>query len=80
MIEIAIRRRLGGFDLAVELEAAEDQIVVLFGPSGAGKSMTLASVAGLLRPDSGRIVAGDGSCSILRPESISRPSSGTSVW
>lgn len=58
MIEISIRRRLAGFDLAVDLESVEDQIVVLFGPSGAGKSMTLASVAGLVAPDSGRIVAG----------------------
>jgi molybdate transport system ATP-binding protein len=29
---------------------------VLFGPSGSGKSLTLAAVAGLLRPDEGRIV------------------------
>jgi molybdate transport system ATP-binding protein len=58
MIEIAIRKRLGGFELGVELLAAENQIIVLFGPSGAGKSMTLASVAGLVLPDSGRIVVG----------------------
>jgi molybdate transport system ATP-binding protein len=30
--------------------------IVLFGPSGAGKSITLRAVAGLLRPDAGRIV------------------------
>lgn len=29
--------------------------VVLFGPSGAGKSLTLRAVAGLMRPDAGRI-------------------------
>ena len=58
MFEIAIRKRVGAFELAVELEAAENQIIVLFGPSGAGKSMTLASVAGFVAPDSGRIVAG----------------------
>jgi ABC-type Fe3+/spermidine/putrescine transport system ATPase subunit len=28
---------------------------VLFGPSGSGKSLTLAAIAGLLRPDAGRI-------------------------
>jgi len=28
---------------------------VIFGPSGAGKSLTLQAIAGLLRPDSGRI-------------------------
>jgi molybdate transport system ATP-binding protein len=31
---------------------------VLFGPSGAGKSLTLALVAGLRRPDAGRIALG----------------------
>jgi molybdate transport system ATP-binding protein len=34
-------------------------ITVLFGPSGAGKSTTLAAVAGLIRPQKGRITLGD---------------------
>lgn len=34
---------------------ATTQRVVLFGPSGAGKSLTLQAVAGLLRPDEGKI-------------------------
>lgn len=34
-------------------------ITVLFGPSGAGKSRTLACIAGLVRPDHGRIVLGE---------------------
>ncbi|MBT2794627.1 sulfate/molybdate ABC transporter ATP-binding protein [Paraburkholderia strydomiana] len=34
---------------------ATTQRVVLFGPSGAGKSLTLQAIAGLLRPDEGRI-------------------------
>jgi molybdate transport system ATP-binding protein len=34
-------------------------ITILFGPSGAGKSTTLAAIAGLLRPDEGRIALGD---------------------
>jgi molybdate transport system ATP-binding protein len=33
----------------------ESGISVLFGPSGAGKSLTLALIAGLLRPDTGTI-------------------------
>ncbi|MBA3532386.1 MAG: ABC transporter ATP-binding protein [Ardenticatenales bacterium] len=32
------------------------ETIALFGPSGAGKSLTLQAIAGLLRPDSGRIV------------------------
>ena|SRR5438105_1897000 len=34
-------------------------ISVLFGPSGAGKSTALAAIAGLRRPDRGRIALGD---------------------
>ncbi len=34
-------------------------VTVLFGPSGAGKSRTLACIAGILRPDRGRIALGD---------------------
>ena len=48
-------RRLGPFSYEATLEANEE-IVVLFGHSGAGKSVTLQMIAGLLRPDSGRIV------------------------
>jgi molybdate transport system ATP-binding protein len=33
-------------------------VTVLFGPSGAGKTRTLACIAGLVRPDRGRIVLG----------------------
>ncbi len=58
MFEIAIHKRLGRFNLDVELAAPENQIIVLFGPSGAGKSMTLSAVAGFVTPDAGRIVAG----------------------
>ncbi len=59
MLQITIRKHLGTFDLNLELETPENQIVVLFGPSGAGKSMALGTVAGLITPDSGRIKLGD---------------------
>jgi molybdate transport system ATP-binding protein len=32
---------------------------VIYGPSGAGKSLTLQAIAGLLKPDRGRIAFGD---------------------
>jgi molybdate transport system ATP-binding protein len=44
-----------GIDVAFE---APPGITILFGPSGSGKSTTLAAVAGLLRPDEGRIALG----------------------
>jgi molybdate transport system ATP-binding protein len=46
------------FSLDVAFEAASG-ITILFGPSGCGKSTTLAAIAGLLRPDAGRIALGD---------------------
>ena len=55
MIEVALRKALPGFTLDVAW-AAGDEVVALFGPSGAGKSLTLQCLAGLARPDAGRVV------------------------
>jgi molybdate transport system ATP-binding protein len=55
VIEVALRRTLPGFTLDVSW-AAGDEVVTLFGPSGAGKSLTLQCLAGLARPDVGRVV------------------------
>ncbi|PYM13740.1 MAG: hypothetical protein DMD81_20220 [Candidatus Rokuibacteriota bacterium] len=43
------------FTLDVEWSAG-DGVVTLFGPSGAGKTLTLQCLAGLVRPERGRIV------------------------
>ena len=56
-VAVDIRRRLGTFALDVAFEA-DHETVVLFGHSGSGKSVTLAAVAGLLRPDAGTIHIG----------------------
>ncbi len=53
--EIDVRKRLGETEVALTL-AAGDGATVLFGPSGVGKTSVLNMVAGLLRPDSGRIL------------------------
>ena len=53
-VEVRIRKSLPGFELDVAWEAG-DPVVALFGPSGAGKSLTLQCLAGLVRPDAGRI-------------------------
>jgi len=49
---------VGGFSLDAQL-TLEDGVLVLFGPSGAGKSLTVAALAGLVRPRSGSIRLGD---------------------
>lgn len=46
-----------GFFLEVDF-AAPAGITILFGPSGSGKTTVLQSIAGLLRPDGGRIAVG----------------------
>jgi putative ABC transport system ATP-binding protein len=43
----------------VSLELLPGQVSLLMGPSGSGKSTLLAVLSGLLRPDSGRVVAFD---------------------
>ena len=57
MIELSLRKRLGEFRLDVEVTAPEG-VTALFGPSGAGKTSVAQAVAGLLRPDAGRIALG----------------------
>ena len=42
------------------LEFPDGQCTVLLGPSGCGKTTALRSIAGLIRPDAGRIVIDDG--------------------
>lgn len=57
MLEVALRHRFGadGFSLDVGFSAPEVGVTALFGPSGCGKSTILAAVAGLLRPQEGRV-------------------------
>ena len=57
MLELAIRRRLGAMELDAEV-AAPNGVTAIFGPSGSGKTSLINAVAGLLRPDAGRIAAG----------------------
>ncbi|KRA38416.1 MULTISPECIES: sulfate/molybdate ABC transporter ATP-binding protein [unclassified Nocardioides] len=52
LIEVTLADR--GVDVAFEV--AEGETVALLGPNGAGKSTALAVLAGLLRPDTGRVV------------------------
>jgi molybdate transport system ATP-binding protein len=44
---------------AIEVPLDEPSVTVLFGPSGSGKTTALRMIAGLERPDAGRVVCGD---------------------
>lgn len=52
----AFTKRLGKFLLQVDLAAESGAPLALLGASGSGKSVTLKCIAGILRPDSGKIV------------------------
>ena len=58
VLSVDIEKTLGDFHLRVRFEA-EREIMALLGASGCGKSMTLKCIAGIQRPDRGRIVLGD---------------------
>lgn len=53
--EIAVEKRLGEAEIALHLTAGAG-LTVLFGPSGIGKTSVLNMVAGLMRPERGRIL------------------------
>ena len=54
-LEVGIKKRLGKFLLDVEFHAGSG-VTGLLGASGSGKTVTLMCIAGILRPDEGRIV------------------------
>lgn len=60
MIELNVSLKRGNFSLATNLNL-EAKVTGLFGPSGSGKSTLLSILAGLVKPDRGRIVV-DGEC------------------
>ena len=55
MIEVDIQKKLGAFQLNVRFKA-DAETLGLLGASGCGKSMTLKCIAGIEKPDAGRIV------------------------
>lgn len=57
-VSVALNHRLADFTLDVAFDAPSG-VTVLFGPSGSGKSTVLNAVAGLLRPQTGRVVVGE---------------------
>ena len=55
MLEVDVNHRLGAFTLDARF-TSEGRVTALFGRSGAGKTSLVNCLAGLIRPDRGRIV------------------------
>jgi molybdate transport system ATP-binding protein len=55
MLEVDVRHRLGAFTLDAHF-TSEGRVTALFGRSGAGKTSLVNCLAGLIRPERGRIV------------------------
>ena len=56
MLSVTARKQFGDFTLDAAWTSGQ-AIVALVGPSGSGKTLTLQCLAGLIAPDSGRIVS-----------------------
>ena len=59
MLTASVAKDLGTFSLDLALEAPSGSTVVLVGESGSGKSTMLRILAGIVRPDRGRITIDD---------------------
>ena len=71
MIEVSIKKSYGSFTLDARFESGAG-VTALYGVSGAGKTSIVDAIAGLNRPDAGRIVVGgtalyDSSRAIFQP-------------
>jgi molybdate transport system ATP-binding protein len=59
MLELSVRKKLGPLAFSAEAKVAATGVLAIFGRSGSGKTTLVNMLAGLVRPDSGRIaVAG----------------------
>lgn len=56
MLQVALAQDFGGFSLDIAFEAPAG-VTALFGASGAGKTTVVNAVAGLTRPDRGRVIS-----------------------
>jgi molybdate transport system ATP-binding protein len=72
VLEVSIQARLGAFRLDIGFSTRDAPVTALFGRSGAGKSTAIAAVAGLLRPDRGRIAL-DGEALFDSETAVDRP-------
>jgi molybdate transport system ATP-binding protein len=72
VVSIDVQKRLGDFLVHASFDANGSSVVGLFGRSGAGKTSVINMVAGLIRPDQGRIVV-KGDCVFDSDRGINLP-------
>ena len=71
-MEIRIRRNQGNFTVDTSFCGAPSGVTALYGPSGAGKTTVVNMVAGLMRPDAGRMAV-NGLCLFDSAKGIDLP-------
>ncbi|RUM90788.1 MAG: ABC transporter ATP-binding protein [Thermovibrio sp.] len=55
-LEVDFKKGLSNFELSISFEIKENEYFFIFGKSGAGKSMTARIIAGIEKPDKGKIL------------------------
>lgn len=58
MADMQLAATVAGRGLDVEFSVAGGEVLAILGPNGAGKSTALHIIAGLLRPDTGKVLVG----------------------
>jgi molybdate transport system ATP-binding protein len=55
-LQITLEKKLKYFDIDVTFSCSDKELLVMIGPSGGGKTSIIRMIAGLDRPDAGKIV------------------------
>jgi molybdate transport system ATP-binding protein len=58
-LRVDLKKKLMYFDLDITFSCADAELPAMIGPSGSGKTTVIRMIAGLERPDEGRISYGD---------------------
>ena len=69
-----VRAGYGAGDIihGISVSVARGTVASVVGPNGSGKSTLLKALAGVIRPSSGRVLAGDRDITGLPPEEVAR--------